>query len=130
MATGFSFGPSGDVIGMAEIKGEIKDGALALADRTLPALEAAFKSNCVKQIVLKIDRPSGAAVEAGRIVSTLVTYKQKYAKPVTAVTGNSGASRSVHGSHARGSHCCGRAQPGWIDQSNSHTLATDKKSPN
>lgn len=39
-ATGFSLGPFGDVIGVVEIKGEIKDGALASAERVVPALEA------------------------------------------------------------------------------------------
>jgi len=91
-ATGFSFGPFGDVIGVVEIKGEIKDGALASADKIVPALEAAFKNNRVKEVVLKIDSPGGAPVEAERIISALVTYKQKYPKPVTAVIGNLGAS--------------------------------------
>ena len=49
-ATGFSFGPFGDVIGVVEIKGEIKDGALASADKIVPALEAAFKSSHVKKL--------------------------------------------------------------------------------
>jgi len=91
-ATGFSFGPFGDVIGVVEIKGEIKDGALASADKIVPALEAAFKNTRVKQVVLKIDSPGGAPVEAERIISAIVTYKQKYPKPVTAVIGNLGAS--------------------------------------
>jgi len=91
-ATGLSFGPFGDVIGVVEIKGEIKDGALASADKIVPALEAAFKNTRVKQVVLKIDSPGGAPVEAERIISAIVTYKQKYPKPVTAVIGNLGAS--------------------------------------
>jgi len=91
-ATGFSFGPFGDVIGVVEIKGEIKDGALASADKIVPALEAAFKNTRVKQVVLKIDSPGGAPVEAERIISAIVSYKQKYPKPVTAVIGNLGAS--------------------------------------
>ncbi|WP_395401104.1 S49 family peptidase [Pseudoduganella sp. UC29_106] len=91
-ATGFSFGPFGDVIGVVEIKGEIKDGALASAEKVVPALEAAFRSARVKQVVLKIDSPGGSPVEAERIVSALVLYKQKYPKPVTAIIGNLGAS--------------------------------------
>jgi protease IV len=91
-ATGFSLGPFGDVIGVIEIKGEIKDGALASADKIVPALEAAFKSSHVKQVVLKIDSPGGAPVETERIVSALATFKQRYPKPVTAVIGNLGAS--------------------------------------
>lgn len=91
-ATGFSFGPFGDVIGVVEIKGEIKDGALASADKIVPALEAAFKNSRVKEVVLKIDSPGGAPVEAERIISALVNYKQRYPKPVTAVIGNLGAS--------------------------------------
>ncbi|MGW8392752.1 S49 family peptidase [Pseudoduganella sp. HUAS MS19] len=91
-ATGFTLGPFSDVVGVIEIKGEIKDGTLASADRIVPAIEAAFKSSRVKQIVLKIDSPGGAPVEAERIISALVTYKQKYPKPVTAVIGNLGAS--------------------------------------
>lgn len=91
-ATGFSFGPFGDVIGVVEIKGEIKDGALASADKIVPALEAAFKNSRVKEVVMKIDSPGGAPVEAERIISALVNYKEKYPKPVTAVIGNLGAS--------------------------------------
>lgn len=91
-ARGFTLGPFGDVVGVIEIKGEIKDGGLASADKIVPALEAAFKSSHVKQIVLKIDSPGGAPVEAERIISALVTYKQRYPKPVTAVIGNLGAS--------------------------------------
>lgn len=90
--TGFSFGPFGDVIGVVEIKGEIKDGSLASAERVVPALEAAFKNSHVKQVVLKIDSPGGAPVEAERIVNALKVYKQRYPKPVTAVIGNLGAS--------------------------------------
>lgn len=90
--SGYSFGPFGDVIGVVEIKGEIKDGSLASAEKVVPALEAAFKSSHVKQVVLKIDSPGGAPVEAERIVSALVVFKQKYPKPVTAVIGNLGAS--------------------------------------
>ena len=91
-STGFSFGPFGDVIGVVEIKGEIKDGALASADKIVPALEAAFKSSHVKQVVLKIDSPGGAPVETERIINALGTFKQRYPKPVTAVIGNLGAS--------------------------------------
>lgn len=91
-ATGFSLGPFGDVIGVVEIKGEIKDGALASADKIVPALEAAFKNSHVKEVVLKIDSPGGAPVEAERIISALVNYKEKYPKPLTAVIGNLGAS--------------------------------------
>lgn len=91
-ATGFSFGPFGDVIGVVEIKGEIKDGALASADKIVPALEAAFKNSRVKEVILKVDSPGGAPVEAERIISALVNYKEKYPKPVTAVIGNLGAS--------------------------------------
>lgn len=91
-ATGFSLGPFADVIGVVEIKGEIKDGALASADKIVPALEAAFKNSRVKEVVLKIDSPGGAPVESERIISALVNYKAKYPKPVTAVIGNLGAS--------------------------------------
>jgi len=91
-ARGFMWGPFSDVVGVVEIKGEIKDGSLASADKIVPAMEAAFKNNRVKQVVLKIDSPGGAPVEAERIISALVTYKQKYPKPVTAVIGNLGAS--------------------------------------
>jgi protease IV len=91
-ARGFNLGPFSDVVGVVEIRGEIKDGGLASADKIVPAMEAAFKNSRVKQVVLKIDSPGGAPVEAERIISALVTYKQKYPKPVTAVIGNLGAS--------------------------------------
>jgi protease IV len=90
--TGFTFGPFSDVIGVVEIKGEIKEGSLASAERVVPALEAAFKDAHVREVVLKIDSPGGAPVEAERIVNALIAYRQKYPKPVTAVIGNLGAS--------------------------------------
>lgn len=90
--SGVSFGPFNDAVGVVHIKGEIAQGALAAADKVVPALEEAFTNKRVKHVVLAIDSPGGAPAEAERINSAIALLKQKYPKPVTAVIGNVGAS--------------------------------------
>ncbi|GAB2855875.1 S49 family peptidase [Pseudoduganella ginsengisoli] len=91
-ASGFSFGPFGDVVGVVHIKGEIAQGTLAGAEKVVPALEDAFSNPHVKQVVLAIDSPGGAPAEAERITNAISLLKKKYPKPVTAIIGNLGAS--------------------------------------
>ncbi|MBB3122475.1 S49 family peptidase [Pseudoduganella violacea] len=90
--SGVTLGPFRDVIGIIEIKGEMAEGKLASAEKVVPALARAFESPRVKHIVLAIDSPGGAPVEAERIGNAIAIYKKRYPKPVTAVIGSIGAS--------------------------------------
>ncbi|KQV81006.1 hypothetical protein ASD15_14075 [Massilia sp. Root351] len=91
-ASGYSFGPLRDVVGVVRIQGEIAQGTLASADKVIPALEDAFSSARVKHVVLAIDSPGGAPAEAERITRAISVLRQKHPKPVTAIIGNMGAS--------------------------------------
>ncbi len=91
-STGFRFGPFFDVVGVVRIDGEISAQKQASADRIIPALERAFSSSRVKAVVLSIDSPGGAPVEAERIYSAIGTLKKKYNKPIYSVINNLGAS--------------------------------------
>lgn len=89
---GFRFGPWGSVVGVVHIEGEIAAGKPAGADQVIPALDKAFSDANVKAVVLSIDSPGGAPVEAERIYTEMAALKAKYAKPVVAVISNLGAS--------------------------------------
>lgn len=91
-STGVQFGPFSDVVGVVRIDGEIGAKKLASADRIIPALERAFSSKHVKAVVLSIDSPGGAPVEAERIYASIATLKRRYDKPVYSVINNLGAS--------------------------------------
>jgi protease IV len=86
------FGPSADVVGVVRIEGEIADGNAASAERVLPALRKAFESERVKAVVLSIDSPGGAPLEAERIFSAIDAWRKTNPKPVVAVINNLGAS--------------------------------------
>lgn len=85
-------GPSTDVVGVVRIEGEIANGNAASAHRVLPALRRAFESERVKAVVLSIDSPGGAPLEAERIFSALEAWRKTHPKPVVAVINNLGAS--------------------------------------
>lgn len=91
-SVGFHWGPFTDVVGVVRIEGQIAAGTTASADKVIPALEKAFSRSNVKAIVLAIDSPGGAPVEAERIHNVIVSLKAKYNKPVIAVISNLGAS--------------------------------------
>jgi protease IV len=91
-ATGFRLGPWGDVVGVVRIEGMIGSNEKASAENIVPLLEKAFSSAKVKAVVLSIDSPGGAPVEAERIYSALESLKHKHPKPVVAVINNVGAS--------------------------------------
>ena len=90
--SGFKAGPFGPVIGIVHIDGEISSASPSSADKIVPVLERAFEANNVVQVVLAIDSPGGAPVEAERIGNAVATFKKKYPKPVVAVISNVGAS--------------------------------------
>ncbi|MCW5632785.1 MAG: S49 family peptidase [Rubrivivax sp.] len=85
-------GPSTDVVGVVRIEGEMADGNAASAERVLPALRKAFESDRVKALVLSIDSPGGAPLEAERIFSAIEAWRATHPKPVVAVINNLGAS--------------------------------------
>ena len=90
--SGYRFGPSTDVVGIVRIEGEMADGATASAERVIPALRKAFESDHVRAIVLSIDSPGGAPLEAERIYTALDSWRKTHPKPVVAVINNLGAS--------------------------------------
>ena len=91
-ASGYRFGPSDEVVGVVRIEGQIAPGALASADKVIPALKKAFESPRVKAVVLSIDSPGGSPVESERIYRMIHAYKASNPKPVVAVINNIGAS--------------------------------------
>ena len=91
-SAGFRWGPFGDVVGVVRIEGPIGANERASADAIVPALRKAFVNPNVKAVVLSIDSPGGAPVEAERIYRALEDFKKAHPKPVTAVINNIGAS--------------------------------------
>lgn len=91
-SAGFRLGPFGDVVGVVRIAGPIAAEEAASADKVIPALEKAFTSSNVKGVVLSIDSPGGAPVEAERIYTAMEQLKAKHPKPLVAVINNLGAS--------------------------------------
>lgn len=91
-STGFRWGPWGDVVGVVRIEGQIAANEAASAEQVIPPLIKAFENPNVKAVVLSIDSPGGAPVEAERIYSTLDSERQRHKKPVVAVINNLGAS--------------------------------------
>ena len=91
-STGFRWGPFGEVVGVVRIEGPISSADRASADSIVPLLEKAFANPSVKAVVLSIDSPGGAPVEAERIYTAISSLKRKHHKPVVAVINNIGAS--------------------------------------
>jgi len=90
--TGFQWGPLGSVVGVVRIDGPIAANERASAASILPSLQKAFENPNVKAVVLSIDSPGGAPVEAERISTAIETLKKQYPKEVVAVVNNVGAS--------------------------------------
>lgn len=89
---GFQFGPIGEVVGIVHIDGEISASSQASADKVIPLLQDAFENRHVKQVVLAIDSPGGAPVEAERISQAIAAFRAKHPKPIIAAISNVGAS--------------------------------------
>lgn len=80
-------------VALVKLEGQISATAkLASAEKVVPALTRAFEDPQVKRVLLYIDSPGGAPVEAERIMSAVSQLRQKHDKPVQAVIGNLGAS--------------------------------------
>jgi protease IV len=92
-SAGYRMGPSEGAVGVIHIDGPIAADAMASADRVVPAMEKAFESEHVKAIVLSIDSPGGAPVEAERIYRSLAVLRAQHPKKqVVTVINNIGAS--------------------------------------
>lgn len=91
-SAGFRIGPLSEVVGIVHIEGEISATSPASADRIIPVLQDAFENRNVTQIVLAIDSPGGAPVEAERISQAISVLRVKHPKPVVAAISNIGAS--------------------------------------
>ena len=80
-------------VAMVKVEGQISSTAkLASADKVVAALKRAFEDNNVKRVLLYIDSPGGAPVEAERISDAVAELRKKHNKPIQAVIGNLGAS--------------------------------------
>jgi protease-4 len=90
--TGFRWGPFGDVIGVVRIEGAIGSTERASADNIIPLLQKAFANPSVKGVVLHIDSPGGAPVEAERISAAITSLRKQHDKEVVAIINNIGAS--------------------------------------
>jgi len=77
---------------VVRIDGAITPTGAASAKRIVPALEKAFTYPNVKAVVLSIDSPGGAAVEAERIYRAIEGLRKRHDKPVIAIINNVGAS--------------------------------------
>ena len=83
---------SAQTIGVVRVNGNIMQTSLASSEKIVPALQAAFSDPNVKAVVLAIDSPGGAPLEAERINFMIEALKKKHNKPVYAAIQNVGAS--------------------------------------
>lgn len=91
-SAGVRFGGQAEAVAVIRIEGEMADGNLASASRVIPMLRKAFEQERVKAIVLSIDSPGGAPLEAERIYTAMDSWRKTRPKPVVAVINNLGAS--------------------------------------
>lgn len=91
-SAGWRFIPNSPLVGVVRIEGSIMNTSLASAEKIIPALRAASENENVKAIVLAVDSPGGAPVEAERINTVLDEIRTKTKKPIFAVIQNVGAS--------------------------------------
>jgi len=92
-----SVGPSATSVALVEITGEIVPGATAGAEKVVPLIEDACKSDKIASLVIKINSPGGAPSEAERIISALDLCRsgaeqKRRPRPVYAVIDGAGAS--------------------------------------
>lgn len=80
-------------VGVVNLQGTIASGQPASADALIPALKSAFEHERVRVVVLAIDSPGGAPVEAERIIASIRQLKKDFpTKPFVTVISNLGAS--------------------------------------
>jgi len=80
-------------VALVKVEGQISATAkLASANQVVAALKRAFEDDHVQRVLLYIDSPGGAPVEAERIMDAVAQLRGKHHKPIQAVIGNLGAS--------------------------------------
>ena len=80
-------------VALVRVEGQISAAAkLASADKVGATLKRAFEDDNVRRVLLYIDSPGGAPVEAERIMDAVAELRKKHDKPIQAVIGNLGAS--------------------------------------
>lgn len=84
--------PSGDVIGIINVTGEIAPGKTASADRIIPILAKAFDAKNVQAIYLNINSQGGSPVESERINAFIDAKRAETQKPIYSVISSIGAS--------------------------------------
>ena len=84
--------PRNDVVGIVRISGNIMNDSGASADAVIPRLKRAFETENVKAVILAIDSPGGAPLEAERINFMIDHLRKEHPKPVYSVIQNVGAS--------------------------------------
>lgn len=102
-SAGFRLGPTGKVVAVVRLEGEMVEGSPASAERVIPALRKAFELDSAQAVVLAIDSPGGSPLEAERIYTALQGLRKSKPKPVVAVINNLGASAAylvaIHADH-------------------------------
>jgi protease-4 len=80
-----NFDPEGGYVAEVRVDGVIKQGASASAAKLIPALNAAFKDEKAKGVVIKISSPGGSPTQSILIRDEIVKLQNKYDKPVTVI---------------------------------------------
>lgn len=91
-SAGYRIGSPATSVAVIRLEGQMAEGEAASAERIVPALRKAFASDSVRAIVLAIDSPGGAPLEAERIYTAIADERKAHPKPVVAVINNLGAS--------------------------------------
>ncbi len=98
----------GKRVGIVKINGDIMQTSLSSSEKIVPALRAAFEDPSVTSIVLAIDSPGGAPLEAERINTAMDMLKKKHGKPIYASIQNVGASAAYMIAMNTDKICAGR----------------------
>lgn len=88
----FERAPEAGSIGVVRLSGPIVADRDASARNVIPQLRRAFESDRIRAVVLQIDSPGGAPLEAERINAFMREIRRSHPKPVYAVIENIGAS--------------------------------------
>lgn len=78
-------GPEGGYASLVRIEGPIDPNSDASSQNILPSLEAAFKDEGSRGVVLLINSPGGTPVQSGVIHDRILSMKEKYKKEVIAI---------------------------------------------
>lgn len=88
----FERAPEQGSLGVIRVSGPIGADRAASARNLIPQLRRAFESDRIRAVVIQIDSPGGAPLEAERINAFVRESRRTHPKPVYAVIENIGAS--------------------------------------